>query len=219
MKRKQLLAKPWLTRGLLKSINHNNNLFEKLYKNYNEKLLENYKKYRNLLNRAINTTKEHYYIKVITENNTNQTNLWKVINEIEPSKAKINQFLMNHVNNGLTKDPEIICNTLKNFFINIGKNLANSIEQVVMEPASLSKQSQINNSFFFSPAVSEEIILIIRNLKSKKAIREQDIDTKFLKYSNQIISLFICDLFNPCMEQGKFPTALKIAEVRPNTII
>ena len=83
-----------------------------------------------------------------------------------------------------------------------------------MEPASSSKQSQINNSFFFAPAAPEEIILIIRNLKSKKAIREQDIDTNFLKYSNQIISPFICDLYNSCIEQGKFPNALKIAEMR-----
>ena len=31
-KEKQLQAKPWLTRGLLKSINHKNNLFKKLQK-------------------------------------------------------------------------------------------------------------------------------------------------------------------------------------------
>ena len=43
-KEKQLHAKPWLTRGLLKSINHKNNLFKKLYKTYNKKLLKNYQK-------------------------------------------------------------------------------------------------------------------------------------------------------------------------------
>ena len=78
-KEKQLYAKPWLMRGLLKSINHKNNLFEKLYENFNEKLLKNYKNYRNLLNRTIETAKKHYYTKIITENKTNKTNLWKVI--------------------------------------------------------------------------------------------------------------------------------------------
>ena len=155
-------------------------------------------------------------MKFITENKTNQTNLWKVIYEIGSFKIKAKPIL-NEVktNNGLTKDPEIIYDTLNNFFINVGKNLANSTEQVVMEPASLSKQSQINNLFFFVPAVPEEIILIFRNLKSKKAIREQDIDTKFLKSINQIISPFIYDLLNSYIEQDKFPTALKIAEVIP----
>ena len=116
-------------------------------------------------------------MKVITANKTNHINLWKVINEIESFKTKTKPILNElKTNNGLTKDPEIICNTLNNFFINGGKNLANSIEQIVMKPASLSKQSQITNTFFFAPAATEEIILFIRNLKSKKAIREQDIN-------------------------------------------
>ena len=135
-------------------------------------------------------------------------------NEIGSFKTKTKPILNElKTNNGLTKDPEIICNTLNDFFINVRKNLTNSIEQVVMKPALLSKLSQINNFFFFAPAVPEKIILIIRNLKSKKAIREHDIDTKFLKYGNQIISSFICDLLNSYIEQDKFPTALKIAEV------
>ena len=95
-------------------------------------------------------------MKAITENKTNQTNLWKVISEIGSFKTKpiLNKL---KTNNGLTTDPEIICNTLNNFLINVGKNLANSIEQVVVKPASLSKQSQINNSFFFAPAVPKKL--------------------------------------------------------------
>ena len=153
-------------------------------------------------------------MKDIIENQTNQDNLREVINEIGTFKIKpkpIPNELKTNI--GLTKDPKIICDTLNNFFINIDKNLANSIEQVALELASLSKQSQISNFIFFAPAVPEEIILIIRNLKSKKAIRKQYIDIKFLKYSNQIISPFICDLLYSCIEQNNFPTALKIAEV------
>ena len=57
-KEKQLHAKPWLTPGLFKSINHRNDLFKKLYKNYIEKLLKIYENYGNLLNRTINTAKK-----------------------------------------------------------------------------------------------------------------------------------------------------------------
>ena len=81
-------------------------------------------------------------MKVITENKTNQTNSWKVINESGNFKTKTKPILNElKTNNGLTKDPEIICNSLYNFFINVGKNLDNSIEQIVMEPASSSKKS------------------------------------------------------------------------------
>ena len=34
-------------------------------------------------------------MKIITENKTNQTNLWKVINEIGSFKTKTKQFSMN----------------------------------------------------------------------------------------------------------------------------
>ena len=96
----------------------------------------------------------------------------------------------------------------------MARNLADSIEQVVLEPASLS--SNLKSTLPFSllqPAVPEEIILIIRILIYEKTIHEQDIDTNCLEYSNQIISPFICDLFYSCIEQVKFLTALKIAEV------
>ena len=137
-KEKQLHAKPWLTHGLLKSINHKNNLC----KNYNKKLLKNHENYRNLLKRIINTTKKHYYMKVITENKTNQTNLWKVINESRSFKTKTKPILNElKTNNELTKDPKIISNSLNNFFINVGKNLDNSMEQIVMEPVSSSTKS------------------------------------------------------------------------------
>ena len=68
---------------------------------------------------------------------------------------------------------------------------------------------------FFSPAMPEEITSIIHHLKSKKAARDNDVDTKFLQYSNMLISLIICDLFNSCIEPGSFPDALKVAEVVP----
>ena len=81
-------------------------------------------------------------MKVITENKTNQTNSWKVINESRSFKTKTKPILNElKTNNELTKDPEIICNSLNNFFINVGKNLDNSIEQIVMEPVSSSTKS------------------------------------------------------------------------------
>ena len=61
----------------------------------------------------------------------------------------------------------------------------------------------------------EEVTSIIRNIKSRKAVREIDVDTKFAQYSNMIISPIICDLFNSCIEQGFFPDALKVTEVVP----
>ena len=62
---KQLSAKPWLTKGLLKLIRTKNKMFnEKICKvigrgvKHNSEKLVQYKKFRNLLNRAIPKAKQ-----------------------------------------------------------------------------------------------------------------------------------------------------------------
>ena len=69
--------------------------------------------------------------------------------------------------------------------------------------------------FFFFPATPEEIYLLIGDIKTKKAVRENDISNNLLKLSNTVISPFLCTIFNSCIQRGEFPDALKIAEVVP----
>ena len=98
---------------------------------------------------------------------------------------------------------------MNNFFANVGKNLADKIQPVTNKPSSfLDNLPCVKHSFFFSPASPDEIATIIRSLKPKKSNRENDIETKFLKYSNVIISPVMCNIFNSCIEQGKFPDSL-----------
>ena len=78
-----------------------------------------------------------------------------------------------------------------------------------------SQLPNLPNSFFFSPDTSKEIYSLIGNIKMKKAVRENDIDNKLLKLSNTIISPFLSNVFNSCIQQGEFPNSLKIAEVVP----
>ena len=60
-KEKRLVNKPWLTRGLLNSIKHKNNLFRKYLKLNNQTLFGEYKIYRNTLHRAIARSKQAYF--------------------------------------------------------------------------------------------------------------------------------------------------------------
>ena len=70
-----------------------------------------------------------------------------------------------------------------------------------------------SKTVFFSPATPKEVTSIICRLKSKKAARKNDVDTKFSQNSNLITSPIICDFLNSCVEQGSFPDALKVPEV------
>ena len=105
---------------------------------------------------------------------------------------------------------------MNNFFVNVGKNLVDKIQPITYKPSSFHNSlPRIKHSCFFSPASPDEIATIIRSLKPKKSNRENDIETKFLKYSKVIISCVICNIFNFCIELGKFTDFLKIAEVVP----
>ena len=55
----------------------------------------------------------------------------------------------------------------------------------------------------------------ISNLKSKRASRKSDVNTKFIKFGKAILAPILCRLFNACIAQGIFPECLKIAEVVP----
>ena len=55
----------------------------------------------------------------------------------------------------------------------------------------------------------------IAKWKIKKATRTSDIETKFIKYANPVISKFVSDLFNFCLKEGVYPDSLKVTEVIP----
>ena len=52
-------------------------------------------------------------------------------------------------------------------------------------------------------------------LKTNKAKRTSDIETKFVKYSNPVISVFLSKLINSCIGDGIYPDSLKVGEVIP----
>ena len=74
-------------------------------------------------------------------------------------------------------------------------------------------QISVNNSIFFSPSTAEEVISIINTLKDKKAIRNCDLKTRFIKIAKIPIAKCLSKVFNFCIELGIFPDNLKIAEV------
>ena len=55
----------------------------------------------------------------------------------------------------------------------------------------------------------------IDQLKNKKAVRYNAVETKFIKYSKHIIAPIISDLSNVCVSNGVFPNCFNVAEVIP----
>ena len=81
-KEKQLKSKPWLTQGLLKSIKLKNKMYKQFLMHTSNYQFDKYKKYRNILNRAIEGAKRNYYNKIVTEEKHNSEKLYQIINKI-----------------------------------------------------------------------------------------------------------------------------------------
>ena len=98
------------------------------------------------------------------------------------------------------------------FFINVGKNLADAIKPVELQQIQgISSVPSSLNSFHFSPATDEEVADLISALSNKKAERVEDIDTFYLKISKHIISLLLSKRLNLAITQCVYPQALKLA--------
>ena len=69
--------------------------------------------------------------------------------------------------------------------------------------------ASVVNSLFLELATADEISRIIDTLKNKKAVRETDVDTKFVKLRKPILS----EIFNFSINSGYYPDCLKTAEV------
>ena len=91
-------------------------------------------------------------------------------------------------NGDIITDSEEIAEEFNNFFVNIENSMAKSIPPY-------------------------EVNEIVRVLNDQKARRKLDPETKFIKYANPVISIYLSHLFNLCITTGVFPDSLKIAEV------
>ena len=56
---------------------------------------------------------------------------------------------------------------------------------------------------------------LIKKLKTIKVKTTSDIETRFVKYANPVISVFSSKLIDSCISDGIYPDSLKVAEVIP----
>ena len=123
-KEKKLKLKPWLTPGLLKSIQTKNKMFKRLHK-YSDNLVssEKYKAYRNALNQLLRLAKQNYYHSVLSEHKGNSQKVWQVVNELAFTKnrTKLSPSKLVTSNGHTLTDEETIAEEFNSYFVNIGK--------------------------------------------------------------------------------------------------
>ena len=215
-KEKRLKLKPWLAPGILRSIQKKNSVFKQLHKLHNEKLLQQYKSYHNVLNRTIIRAKQLYYKQNLSENENNPEKIWKTIFKLSNIKQRtrvIPHKPKKETSNDEVTDTQDRVNYLNNFFVNIGPEMTKTISATKFPAPSEPKTfSSTHHSLFLFPSTPPEVCNVIDQLKDKKADCSIDCDTKLVKYGKIVNESFLSQLYNSCQLQGVFPNIFKIAE-------
>lgn len=208
--------KPWMTKEILELIKTKNSLFAKCYKQNKTQLISSYKQTCNKLTTMKRKAKEQYYTSQLAKHKQNTAKQWKIINELLEKHRKQQPVINKLVDedNKVIKSASAICNTLNEYFVNIGPNLSDKIVSSNLHTMQNSLPSNVK-SIYLQPIDPLEVFREINNLNPNKAGGPENIPIKFYKIANESIAVFLCDLFNICIENGHFPTPFKLAKVIP----
>ena len=211
----------WISYGILKSIKFRNELYKKIKKsdpNTNEYdiLSTNLNTYNKILKRSIRMAKQRHYRNIFNIYSGNVKKTWSMINDIL-HKNKQNTKLPIYFKHGEKKisDKKDIANKFNAFFTNIGKNLADKIEEVPHRHFSDYLVSKPNTKFEFQPVEIKEVNKIISQLDSKSSSGYDSISNILIKSIAEIISKPLTVIINQCLKISIFPNQLKKAKVVP----
>ena len=151
--------KPWITNGIIKSINRKNKLFNRYCKtkdlNVKEQVYNDYKLLRNSINELLRISKKSFYASY-----ANIKKIWQGIKEIINIKSKnFNYPTSIEVNNNIITDPVEICNNFNNYFINIADQILN--KRKYSGNKHYTEYLDNHNTFFFELCDNNEVKLII----------------------------------------------------------
>ena len=164
--------------------------------------------YNKLLKKNIREAKKNYYENQFQSFKSDIRKTWGIISEILSKKHRNkNSIKWIVINSKTIKDSQQIAEKFNDFFLNIGKNLAASLEKNTSKTHRWYLNSNILTSFGFSLVDEDHIDKIMKSLKNITSSGNDGISIEILEYLSQA-------LLKPLtLIAGLFPEKLKIANV------
>ena len=218
-KKKKLQNKPWITKGLLKSIEAKNRLYRKMCRTKDplkrEELVNKVKTYKKYILHSTRKSKANHFNNFFQENKLNLFKNWKgirkIINITTKGSKEINCI---QIGNKTINNPIKIANNFNNHFTSTAEKIDDNL--VKFKFCYFKYLSNPNEySFFIKPTNAEEVLGEITKLKNNKSIGPCSIPLKFLKLFKTTLSEPISLIANICFSTGTCPSTLKIANVIP----
>jgi len=133
--------------------------------------------------------------------------VWKLINTSTKSQVNAPSYpnkILNPINSQHTGNPEKMANVFNDYFVTVGKHIANSIPP----PLSIKYPVAYNGpdqSFVLHETSPEEVEALINRLFECKSVRMNDIPIRMLKLCKNALSLFLAQIFNLCIKRVPTP--------------
>lgn len=217
VKSKHRKRNPWMTSGLIKSINIRDALYKqhKLYPDNND-IKITFQKYKKLIPNIVKYLKTQYYHKAIQDVNSNPRKTWQLAREslnIYQPNSDIKEI---RIDNHKITNKQNIANELNSFFINVGKSVTETLKiDKNQQNLYITNIPRNNKTLFLTPTSHQEIESIIKTLKNSSTTVNDDLNTLILKQIGEQISNPLSEIINHCFSTGYFPTSLKVSRVLP----
>ena len=144
-----LYNKPWITKGLLKSIKTKCNLYKKSLKYPSPLNITKYKKYKNKLIHLLKTSKRNFYDTKFDNAKSNLKETWKILNEIINKRKTRSKMPSSFVHNDQQIiDPLEIANKFNEYFTNVGPSLAEKLPTSTIPPDFYLKKRMFESIYF-----------------------------------------------------------------------
>ena len=211
-KQKQL-NKPWLTKGILKSIKRKQKMYRTHFLSKDTQKASEYKHYANVLTYIKNKSKTDYYSAQFLKYKDNLKQTWKLIGTLVKRKTK-GQTRPTRIilNNKTFTQEEDIAELFNNFFVNIGPALAKKITTNNKDPTQYITSSP-TCSFYLSPITEAQVFALFSSLNENKT--SLNIPNKLIKLASEPLSKPFTVIYNESLLTGKVPELFKISKVTP----
>ena len=223
--RRNRLVNPWITSGIICSINEKQTCYRKWKKSCTKanprgdtELYLKYKVFRQELRKIIKAAKKVYYYKKFDKAKGNIKKTWSIINELR-GKSKKNIKASFIIDGKLVENRREISNQFNIFFSSIARKLNTKVYSSTLSnncghSDNFVKylKNRVSNSILMHDCSGTEINEIIGGLDCGKS---SDINIQVLKKSCTYLSGHLSRFYNYFLEFGIFPDILKNGVITP----
>lgn len=204
--------KPWITSAIINSIKRRDKLKKALKNNKVPERINEYRDYRNRLNKLIKTVKNKFYHDKIRDCAQNIRKTYKLMTEATNENITKSTIKQIKANGTIITNNREVANFCNDFFVNVGKKMAQNVKNPCTPHIS---KKNIASSMYLTPVNENEIVICINSLKNNCSSGPDKISSKVLKSLHMYIKRPLAHIINLIFKSGRVPQQFKETIVTP----